>query len=77
VKFDCEVIGLPQPTLEWFKDGVLVEKSDQIQIESRKSLNTLIIKDLKVENAGRYVMKAKNESGEAECSVILNVDGNF
>ncbi len=77
MKFDCEVIGLPQPTLEWFKDGVLVEKSDQIQIESRKSLNTLIIKDLKVENAGRYVMKAKNESGEAECSVILNVDGNF
>ena len=75
VKFDCEVIGLPQPTLEWFKDGVLIEKSDNIQIDSRKTLNTLSIKELGVEHTGRYVMKAKNESGEAECSVILNVDG--
>ena len=74
VKFDCEVIGLPQPTLEWYKDGVLLEKSEFIIMETRKSLNTLQIKEVTRKNSGRYVMKAKNECGEAEASVILNVD---
>ncbi len=74
VKFDCEVIGLPQPTVEWYKDGVLIERSETVSIEVRKTLNTLQIKDLTRKNSGRYVMKAKNESGEAEAAVILNVD---
>lgn len=74
VKFDCECIGLPQPVIEWYKDGVLIEKADNINIEARKALSTLSIKDINRTHDGRYVMKAKNESGEAEASVILNVD---
>ncbi len=74
-KIECEVIGLPVPTIEWYKDGKLVEKSDNIQIEVKnKVINVLTIKSVSPQNFGTYTIKARNEIGEAECSVILNVD---
>ena len=75
-KIECEVIGIPVPTVEWYKDGVLVEKSDNIQIDVKnKTLNTLSIKSINLNSAGKYTMKAKNDIGEAECSIYLSVDG--
>lgn len=76
-RIECEVAGIPIPTVEWYKDGVLVQKSDNVQIEVKnKVLNVLSIKTTNSEVAGRYTIKAKNDDGEAECSMYLSVDGN-
>ncbi len=76
-KIECEVIGIPVPVVEWYKDGQPIEKSDKIQIDVRnKVLNTLMIKSVEPENAGKYTIKAKNSIGEAEVSITLNVDGD-
>lgn len=77
-RIECEVIGIPIPTVEWYKDGVLVEKSDNIQMEVKnKVVNVLTIKSVTPANFGSYTIKATNEIGQAECSCVLNVDGMF
>lgn len=59
-----------------YKDGILLEKSDNIVIESKgKGINTLFVKSVTPLNVGKYSIKAKNECGEAECSFNLDVDG--
>ena len=74
-KIECEVVGIPQPTVEWFKDGMLIEKSDNVQIEVKnKVINILTIKSVTPANFGTYTIRAKNEIGQADCSFILNVD---
>jgi len=73
--FYCEAVGVPIPTVEWFKDGVLLEKSDSIQIDNKgKGINSLIIKSCSTSNVGSYKVKAKNESGEIEHSFSLFID---
>ena len=77
-RFDCEVVGVPIPTVEWYKDGELLEKSDNIVMESKgKGINTMFVKSVTPKNIGTYTIKAKNESGEAETSFTLSVDGNL
>jgi hypothetical protein len=74
----CEVTGLPIPAVEWYKDGVLVEMSDNVQMEVKnKVLNVLTIKSVTSENFGTYTVRAKNEIGVVECSAILNVDSRL
>ena len=74
--FYCEAQGVPLPTVEWFKEGVLLEKTDNIQIEAKgKGIHQLLIKSVTKENVGKYTVKAKNESGEVESSFSLLVDG--
>ena len=40
-----------------------------------KGINTLFVKSVTSQNVGKYTIKAKNESGEAECTFNLFVDG--
>ncbi len=51
-----------------------MEVSESVLVDSRKNIHTLQIKELRREHGGRYVIKARNESGAAEASVILDVD---
>lgn len=76
-RFDCEVIGVPIPTVEWYKEDVLLESSENIVIESKgKGINTLFVKSVSAFSVGKYKIRAKNESGEAEHTFNLAVDGN-
>ena len=55
-----------------------VQNSDNISIEVKnKAFHVLSIKSAKPELAGKYTMKAKNDDGEAECSMYLAVDGKL
>jgi hypothetical protein len=77
-RFDCEVIGVPIPTVEWYKEDALLEASDNIVIESKgKGINTLFVKSVNASNVGKYKIKATNESGVAEHTFTLAVDGKF
>lgn len=77
-RLECEVIGIPIPVVDWFKDGVYLQNTDNIQIETKnKVLNTLSIKTMGKENSGKYTIKAKNEIGEVEWSFNLRTDGKL
>jgi hypothetical protein len=75
-KIDCEVLGIPMPTVEFYKDGVLVQNSANVVIECSKNkvINSLTFKSVTSENAGKYTLKAKNDLGEVECSAYVSVD---
>lgn len=61
-----------------YKDGSAIEKSDNITIEVKnKAFNVLTIKSVEKANVGKYTMIAKNEIGEAEHSIQLNIDGKL
>ena len=61
-----------------YKDDKLLEKTDNIQIESKgKGLNLLVIKSVTLENVGTYKIKARNESDQIECTFTLVVDGLY
>jgi hypothetical protein len=46
-----------------------------LTLETKKVLNTLTIKSVSPDDYGKYTVRAKNEIGEAECTVLLSVDG--
>ena len=74
-KLECEVNGIPVPTVEWYKNGNLVQKTDNISIECRnKVVNTLSFKSITPADAGVYTLKAKNDIGEIECKCEVFVD---
>ncbi len=59
-----------------YKDGIKIEKSENIQIDVKnKVIHTLSIKAANPNDFGKYTIKAKNEIGEAECSTNICVDG--
>lgn len=74
-KLECEVNGIPIPSVEWYKDGNLMQKTDNILIECRnKVVNTLSFKSVSPADAGVYILKAKNDIGEIECKCEVFVD---
>lgn len=74
-KLECEVNGIPVPSVEWYKDGTLLQKTDNITIECKnKVINTLSFKSITPADAGIYTLKAKNDIGEIECKCEVSVD---
>ena len=62
--------------LKRFKDGLLLENTENIQIETKaKGLNSLLIKSVSLVDRGIYTVKARNETGHCESVFNLIVDG--
>ncbi|XP_067145351.1 LOW QUALITY PROTEIN: obscurin-like [Centruroides vittatus] len=71
---ELKVTGYPKPNVTWFKDGKEIKASDRVRFlfEDDESY-TLIIKNVKKEDAGKYKVTAKNDMGEVEESCKLTV----
>ena len=64
----CIIIGVPTPTLRWYKDDdEFVPKSSSYDKGSAR----LVLANTTEESAGRYTCRAVNDSGECECSCNL------
>lgn len=35
IQIPCEVMGYPEPQVQWYKDGVAIHPSDRIQISGK------------------------------------------
>jgi hypothetical protein len=79
--FDCLVTGDPRPEVEWFHNGKLIVPDDRIKIQACGGSpltgfsHALLIQDTCLEDAGEYVVTAKNSHGQASSSAILDVTG--
>uniref|UniRef100_A0A7E4UT80 Immunoglobulin I-set domain protein n=1 Tax=Panagrellus redivivus TaxID=6233 RepID=A0A7E4UT80_PANRE len=72
--FDCLVVGTPPPTVDWYHDGKKISPDGRTKIQvAGGGSHALIILDTKVEDAGEYVAIARNSSGTAQSSAILDV----
>ena len=69
--FICKVDGRPAPTIQWWRNGQILNVGGRIAIEDEGSL--LRIFAVKESDSARYVCQAKNSNGYAETSADLRV----
>lgn len=76
VRFEAEIVGTPVPTITWYKDEQLIHPSDEFEIAySEENIASFYIHDVLPEDAGTYVVVAKNEMGTATSTAVLTVEG--
>ena len=69
---DCQLLGNPQPSLVWEREGVAVETSERVSIDSDGRLEfSPVLSD----DAGSYTCTATNSFGTASADTALTVLG--
>ncbi|KAL5290623.1 hypothetical protein ACFFRR_010159 [Megaselia abdita] len=68
VVLEVEVTGMPDPTIEWFKDGKPLEESrvSEHSIRNFGNTHTLVVEKAEISDAGKYMVRAVNDGGEAQ-----------
>ncbi|KAL1780292.1 obscurin, partial [Sigmodon hispidus] len=74
-KFQLKVKGYPVPKLYWFKDGQPLTPSAHIRMTDKKTLHTLEIVSVTLEDSGQYAAYISNAVGAAYSSARLLVRG--
>lgn len=69
----CDVIGDPEPELQWNKDGVVLQETDRIAFQRKK--RTLVIRLLVEEDSGVYKCIARNTAGDVAATTKMSVFG--
>lgn len=73
VRFEVRTIGVPPPTVKWYREGAEIRHSEDFQIHFDGDLHSLIIKEACEEDSGRFTAAASNQAGKATCSCTLKV----
>lgn len=74
---ECDANGIPPPAIMWMKERMPIEDLDEFKIKMRLLNNgrQLEIRNVKVEDEGRYTCVATNKAGQQEKTSKLKVQG--
>ena len=75
--FECKVVGTPEISVRWFRDGAEIHQSVTHSMSFLNSVATLDISQVSERDSGRYFCEARNEAGTVSVSVGLEVKGWF
>ncbi|XP_055548127.1 vascular endothelial growth factor receptor 1 isoform X2 [Wyeomyia smithii] len=64
-QFQCSVEGMPQPTVEWLKDGIPMDFENDTRIQLING-TTVFFQFLKTEDSAEYACRVQNKIGHAE-----------
>uniref|UniRef100_A0A8C2ZP91 Titin n=1 Tax=Cyclopterus lumpus TaxID=8103 RepID=A0A8C2ZP91_CYCLU len=67
------VKGRPDPEITWTKDARAVSRDKRIEMNNNYPLCELVISDAVRSDYGKYAINAKNSSGQAQATIIVNV----
>ncbi|XP_058152098.1 neural cell adhesion molecule 2 isoform X1 [Dasypus novemcinctus] len=71
ITLSCRAAGSPEPTINWYRNGKLIEESEKYIL---KGSNTeLTVRNIINSDGGPYVCKATNKAGEDEKQAFLQV----
>ena len=73
VVLECEVVGTPQPQVQWYREEVLIERSSEIDITQHLGVSRLIIHVACLEDSGQFKAVATNSEGTRMSSTHLKV----
>lgn len=69
----ARVKGRPDPEITWTKDAKVLVRDKRTEMNNNYPLVDMIIKEATREDYGKYVIQAKNISGQAQASIVVNV----
>ena len=67
--------GNPEPRVIWFKGGRKLTQTDRVKIRTYPGESTLVIRDLRADDSGKYEIEVENEVGSDCCSASLCCEG--
>ncbi|NXL95018.1 HMCN2 protein, partial [Alectura lathami] len=73
VTLECETWAVPEPTIQWYKDGQLLESAGHLQILSEGQV--LQIQPAGIPDSGHYTCVATNAAGEDDKDFSVHVQG--
>lgn len=77
----CKVKASPKPTIVWYHDGKEVKDSSKIKmrVEVKDDIYTIILEliDPGMEDSGLYKCNIKNELGELNANLTLNIESKL
>ncbi|CAF1262379.1 unnamed protein product, partial [Rotaria sordida] len=73
IRFIVDIAGSPTPTISWTKDDHPITPDNNHIIESDKTTHTLIIKNVKSTDEGKYRVVAENPLGHVDSTGQLTV----
>lgn len=77
--FHCAIVADPKPTITWFRNGVKVQDDNKFQVVNKENDSftidsSLYLREVTVEDAGKYKVTARNDLGESNATISLNFD---
>ncbi|CAL9697291.1 unnamed protein product [Knipowitschia caucasica] len=73
LKIDVPFKGMPQPTVEWKKDGVELKETGRVNVQTSEASSQITIKDATKLDVGTYKMFASNPVGTTSAEIIVTV----
>uniref|UniRef100_A0A8C5QJT3 non-specific serine/threonine protein kinase n=1 Tax=Leptobrachium leishanense TaxID=445787 RepID=A0A8C5QJT3_9ANUR len=73
VQLECQVTGMPYPTITWYHNGQKIESSDERRMTQYKDIHRLMFPSVSHAHAGVYKSVISNKVGKAACYAHLYV----
>ncbi|XP_051986777.1 myosin light chain kinase, smooth muscle [Xyrauchen texanus] len=74
-RFDCKIVGCPDPEVVWYKDEQPIKETRHFQIDYEEDGHcSLVISEVCPDDDSKYTCKAVNSLGEASCTAELMVE---
>lgn len=73
VIFECEVVGNPEPVIEWFKDGVSIQNNLDYKSYKSGKICTLVIDEVFNADSATFVCRASNLVGTCDTVARLSI----
>ncbi|ESO99755.1 hypothetical protein LOTGIDRAFT_173543 [Lottia gigantea] len=74
VKLSCSVLGIPEPSIRWFKHGEEITKDKHYSVRNNYGLLSLEIQQASIQDIGSYTCEARNSEGTVTCNAYLDVE---
>ncbi|XP_036371358.1 titin homolog isoform X2 [Octopus sinensis] len=76
IRLSCSVSGVPDPTIQWYKNGEKIHNGLTYVIKNSSGLLTLDIPCVSSKDEGQYVCEASNSHGTVSCSSTISLQGS-
>lgn len=75
ISLQVNISGIPNPTVNWTLNKIIIEKSPKISIETTDDFSMLTVKNATLDDTGAYAITAENVVGKAEAEFNVAVRG--
>ena len=77
VRIEVVVDAVPVAKIDWFCNGELIKPNEKYDISDEANTGVLSIHDVQNNDAGTYILSAKNDCGQITFEVPINVKGKW